>query len=474
LLRSSYDRLQTCDILIVEQAPNSKGRLALVNGLPALLKPDDDLTLKNYTSLGSGLSEHGQPLNPFSTAENAFTQFELLEKKYPESLQSLKTIAAIFIDIVASDEAYYVRVQDFLTVIEARRKDERKRMIGASKFMEYMSELRELVDDYAGVMGSLEKENERLEKIIEKRNERHEVEVAELKDEKTSIKQHHLRELEAKDAVIAEHRKEVNDAQKEVLVKTEGHPEEISKKFNVMKENGAKRKQLLVTTERDNKYLEAKIVALQSQLDLIPQTDETLKREVEELKAERNVLRSRQSSKDMEKKIWDLATAKALVEPNKKIKEFEDKVEILEQGGLADHEVMVKYSKDIDVLKSEKTSFEEYQKQLQEELKTEKEVNQKKLQDENIALQAKLDLYKALLKIQNTLNEGQARTSSTETREIKVGRFLQQDETTILLGRLFCKSYWMSNYHWLSYEFVPPEFAEYGKRRVRTTCVLRG
>jgi hypothetical protein len=73
-----------------------------VNGLPALLKPDDDLTLKNYTSLSGGLSEHGQPLNPFSTAENAFTQFELLEKKYPESLQSLKTIAAIFIDIVAS------------------------------------------------------------------------------------------------------------------------------------------------------------------------------------------------------------------------------------------------------------------------------------------------------------------------------------------------------------------------------------
>jgi FtsZ-binding cell division protein ZapB len=69
-----------------------------------------------------------------------------------------------------------------------------------------------------------------------------------------------------------------------------------------------------------------KVLDLQSQLDRIPQTDETLKKEMDELKAERNFLRSRQYSKDMERKLRDIAATEAVVEPNRKIAELEDKV----------------------------------------------------------------------------------------------------------------------------------------------------
>ncbi|EHL01365.1 hypothetical protein M7I_2698 [Glarea lozoyensis 74030] len=338
-------------------------------------------------------------------------------------------MAKIFIGLIGTDVEYYYRVQEFVKEIDKRREiEEEKRKVAAERFKNYMSDLRRWINDYKEATGNYEKVNARLE-----------LENAELKDEKSVLKQQHLKDIEAKNMIIAKHEQTINDVGKEKLRIIESHAEEIariSKNFDAMKDICKKRKQSLATAEKDNKHLEEKILTLQSQLDQDPQvqTDDKLKKELEELKAECNVLRSHsKTSKDMEKKISDIAAAKAVIEPNKKIAELENKLEILEQGRLADHEVMVKYSQDIDELKSEKSSFEESQKSLNDEnvelkakleileqgrladhdmmvkysrdideLKGEKsssEEHRKRLQDEVVELNAKLDMYRTLINI---------------------------------------------------------------------------
>ncbi|EPE25120.1 hypothetical protein GLAREA_11701 [Glarea lozoyensis ATCC 20868] len=408
-------------------APESKG--PLVDGLPALLRSETKSSRKAHKTLTHNITNVGKLSRAQDLPEDTWRKFDELREKYPESQKAMDGMAKIFIGLIGTDVEYYYRVQEFVKEIDKRREiEEEKRKVAAERFKNYMSDLRRWINDYKEATGNYEKVNARLE-----------LENAELKDEKSVLKQQHLKDIEAKNMIIAKHEQTINDVGKEKLRIIESHAEEIariSKNFDAMKDICKKRKQSLATAEKDNKHLEEKILTLQSQLDQDPQvqTDDKLKKELEELKAECNVLRSHsKTSKDMEKKISDIAAAKAVIEPNKKIAELENKLEILEQGRLADHEVMVKYSQDIDELKSEKSSFEESQKSLNDEnvelkakleileqgrladhdmmvkysrdideLKGEKsssEEHRKRLQDEVVELNAKLDMYRTLINI---------------------------------------------------------------------------